>query len=121
MLFENYLSYLSRLNAIVGPNYFQWFNGSFATRVLNPHDIDIVNFVPFKAVDLHEKELSELKFPRSYETFGMDAYIVRIYEPDHRFHALYAGDKAWWREKFEQTRITKNGKRVKKGFLELQF
>lgn len=120
-LFENYLAYLAELQTVIGGGFFQWMDGSFVTKKKNPGDIDVVNFVHYSIVDENIEKLKALKFPESLEKYAVDAYIVRVYEEGHRFRALYLGDRAEWWHHFESTKIFKNGKSIKKGFLQIEL
>ncbi|KAB7732505.1 hypothetical protein F5984_00655 [Rudanella paleaurantiibacter] len=118
-LFENYKTYLNILSEVVGHTPFvQWVDGSFTTRKPEPSDIDIVSFIPFDVVENVESALQPLKYPQSL-SFGIDAYIVKVYPSDHRLAALYYGDRAYWMDKFDKTPRNRRGVIYPKGFLEL--
>ncbi|MEK7256370.1 MAG: hypothetical protein AAB316_16570 [Bacteroidota bacterium] len=47
-IFENYLRYLENFKREITEDFFQFVNGSFATRKPNPNDLDVVTFIDFK-------------------------------------------------------------------------
>lgn len=121
MLYSGYLDYMAELRRVIGDAPFkQWINGSFSTLTPNPGDIDIVSFINFEVVKQFDKDLRSLRFPASLQ-FGVDAYIVRVYPPDHRLVALYIGDHAYWMDKFDKTERNRRGLVYPKGFIELAF
>ena len=118
-LFVKYIDYMTTMYALLeNVSFIQWIDGSFTTTDANPRDIDIVTFVNFDVVTRLDSELTQFKYPASL-SFGMDAYIVRVFPPDHRSFALYAGDRAYWLERFSRTERNRRGVVHKKGFLEL--
>ncbi len=120
-LYNGYLTYLTQLKQIIGNKPFkQWVDGSFSTLTLNPGDIDIVSFVNFETVDEFDKALRPLRFPASLQ-LGIDAYIVRVYPPDHNLFALYDGDRAYWMDRFDKMERNRRGVIHQKGFIELTF
>ncbi|MEK7253695.1 MAG: hypothetical protein AAB316_03055, partial [Bacteroidota bacterium] len=120
-LFENYLRYLEDLKAVIGENFYQWLNGSFATKKPEPRDIDLVTFIHWKQLDKFEKELKAFRPPESLNKYGVDAYFIPVFEEGHRHRAFFEGDRAKWWEQFESTRLIIGGKMLKKGFLEIHF
>lgn len=118
-LFNKYLDYMTSMYDLLDDlPFIQWIDGSFTTTDANPRDIDIVTFINFDVVNRLDSELVQFKYPASL-SFGMDAYIVRVFPPDHRSFALYAGDRAYWLERFSRTERNRRGVIHKKGFLEL--
>nr|WP_293838490.1 hypothetical protein [uncultured Arsenicibacter sp.] len=118
-LFDCYKRYTESLATILaGDHFVQWVDGSFTTREPNPGDIDVVSFINFDSVERSAKELQSFKYPDSL-LHGVDAYIVKVYPKDHRLFALYAGDRAYWMDKFSKTTRNKRGIVYPKGFLEI--
>lgn len=60
VIFAEYLTYLNRLQQIIGKEFYQWIDGSFTTQKLNPRDIDIVTFIEASLFDANEPLLRDL-------------------------------------------------------------
>ena len=120
-LFGGYLDYTNDLCACLGDIPFtQWIDGSFTTAEQHPHDIDIVTFLNFDVIDQLGAALNPFKYPESFR-YGMDAYLVRVFPPEHRLFALYIGDRAYWLDRFTKTERNRRGIVYRKGFLELIY
>jgi hypothetical protein len=118
-LFSRYIDYMKAIYAVSKDlSFIQWIDGSFTTAYPKPNDIDIVTFINFDVADRLEKELTAFKYPASLQ-YGMDAYIVRVYPPEHRSFALYVGDRAYWLDRFSKTERNRRGIVHRKGFVEL--
>ena len=113
-IFENYLRYLSDLKALVGGGFFQFLNGSFVTRKLNPADLDVVTFLDFDWIEAHETELRPFKTAGFYPR--VDGYFEKTYPENHPFFARYRADLAYWHQIFIRSRFQKP-----KGFIKLIF
>jgi hypothetical protein len=121
-LFENYISYSNALKEVCkNENLKQWVDGSFTSKKFEPNDIDIVTFIDFSVIDALKNQLIDYKHPASQNTFGVDAYIVSIYPPNHKYHPLYLADAAYWMNHFNRTRRNRIGNKLKKGFLEINM
>ena len=121
ILFDGYLSYMDDLCTCLGDIQFtQWIDGSFTTAKQHPGDIDIVTFLNFDVVDQLGAALSPFKYPESLR-YGMDAYLVRVFPPEHRLFALYIGDRAYWLDRCTKTERNRRGIVHRKGFLELFY
>ena len=119
-LFNKYIGYMEAMYRILGDiPFFQWIDGSFTTTVPRPNDIDIVTFVNFDIVDKLNEELAPFKYPMSL-SYGMDAYIVRVFPHEHRSFALYLGDWHYWFDRFSKTERNRRGNSYPKGFIELE-
>jgi hypothetical protein len=120
-LFKGYLDYMNDLCSNLGNLPFtQWIDGSFTTAELHPADIDIVTFLSVDIIDKLGSALHPFKYPQSLG-YGMDAYLVRVFPPEHRLFALYVGDRAYWLDKFTRTQRNRRGIVYRKGFLELIY
>lgn len=121
-LFNKYISYSKALKELCdNGELIQWIDGSFATKKSNPSDIDLVTFVEFSAVDELGDRLTNYKFPASKSIFGVDAYIIRVYPPNHKFYQLYQLDKLYWMDYFTKTRRNRIGNKLPKDFLEINM
>ncbi|MBC7774250.1 MAG: hypothetical protein H7246_02330 [Phycisphaerae bacterium] len=117
-LFEEYLVFLHTLKELGLGSFFQWINGSFATKKTFPNDIDVVTFLDYRNLPLMEEKLSH----RLYNTKTLDCYFVISYPEDHQSHNLYKMDYAEWNFLFSTTRRDmKTGKTKNKGFIQLDF
>lgn len=120
-LFDGYLNYTEDLCACLGDTPFtQWVDGSFTTAAHHPHDIDIVTFLNFDVVDKLGTALNRFRYPESLR-YGMDAYLVRVFPPEHHLLPLYVGDRAYWLDRFTKTERNRRGIVYRKGFLELIY
>lgn len=120
-LFDKMVKYLTELKALIGDDLVVWVNGSFVTRKLNPNDIDIAVFIPWRKVEQFSNLLKSFSNPAALGIYGVDGYLVRIYEPEHPKHVLTHSDRLHWLHDFSRTQPNRNGKTFKKGFLEIKF
>ncbi|NBB19018.1 hypothetical protein GVN20_06585 [Runella sp. CRIBMP] len=44
-IFDEYEQYILRIQQIINGPFYQWVDGSFTSKKLNPRDIDVVTFV----------------------------------------------------------------------------
>ena len=120
-LFNRYLDYMTAVYALLeNSSFVQWIDGSFTTADAHPNDIDIVTFINFEEVARLNGQLAKLKYPLSLD-YGMDAYIVRVFPPEHRSFALYVGDRAYWLDRFSRTERNHRSIVYRKGFIELTY
>ncbi len=120
-LFDKMVKYLTELKALIGEDLVVWVNGSFATRKLNPNDIDLVVFISWRKAEQFSKELKDFSYPIALGSFGVDGYLVRVYEPEHPTYVLTHSDRLHWLHDFSRTQPNRSGKIYKKGFLEIKF
>ena len=108
---------------MVGTPLFQWIDGSFVTKKLNPNDIDVVSF--FDYVDFfNKKELIESRLKKwGVQDFypKVDAYAAIFFPQDHESHAFYRSDYAYWFNLFNRTSKNRAGQVYSKGFIQLKF
>lgn len=114
MLSENYLKYVNDFENEITKEFFQFVNGSFTTRKLNPNDLDLVTFIDYRIYGEKESLLERFKRPGEFE--GIDAYIEKSYPEDHRFFIRYQTDLLYWNDLF-----TKNRQGQKKGYFKIFF
>jgi hypothetical protein len=119
-LFEQYKIYCKNLKALYGNKILiQWVDGSYVTLNKNPSDIDLVFFIDYEIVKLNEKELREFVYPKSKETYGIDGYMIVVYPQGSNYINFTSGDRAYWMDHFGKTKLTRQRKRIPKGFLEI--
>lgn len=116
-LFENYLSYSDELKQILNLGELkQWINGSFVTKTINPKDVDLVTFIPNEVYYKNESVLRKFN-EKSWFEFNIDAYILI-----ERQGFTFESDKLYWLNHFSRTRKNlKTGKRLEKGFIEINY
>jgi hypothetical protein len=120
-LFSNYIRYTNELKSRCGDHELtQWIDGSFVMKKPEPGDIDLVTFIDFSIAEKLSDDLKDFKHPLSEIVFGVDAYLVKKYPPDHRLHKLFISDSAYWMEHFSKTRRNRIGNKLSKGFLEIK-
>jgi hypothetical protein len=121
-LFENYISYSNSLSGVCdNADLKQWVDGSFVSKKPEPNDIDLVTFIDFSVVEALNNQLVNYKYPASQNIFGVDAYLVSIYPPEHKCYPLYLADWAYWMSHFNRTRRNRIGNKLRKGFLEINL
>ncbi|MBK9335179.1 MAG: hypothetical protein IPM98_00795 [Lewinellaceae bacterium] len=88
-----------------------WLDGSFATRKINPRDIDLVLFLDYndyKTFETTLREVSILFAPM------LDIYFVSVYPAEHSFFVRTQFDRVEYLHLFSKDRLKK-----KKGFVQL--
>ena len=120
-LFEKLVKYLADLKMLVGGEITVWINGSYATQKPNPADIDVVAFVPWRKMEELSSALKPFTYPAAFGNYGVDGYLVRVYEPEHKNHILTHSDRLHWLHDFCTTQPNRQGKTFKKGFLEIRY
>jgi hypothetical protein len=121
-LFEKYMDYtMSLKKELTFGSFFQWIDGSFVSKKSDPNDLDIVTFTNYQELDNDANKLDMFKYPASLVNFEIDAYLVMIYPQEHKNYSLYIGDRFYWMDLFNKTRRNRNGLKMQKGFLELNF
>lgn len=55
------------------------------------------------------------------ELFGVDAYIVKIYNADDKKHPIYLSDQKYWIDNFDKARMNRKGQKLQKGLLEIIY
>lgn len=117
-LFEAYRLYTQELKTVLGTDFHQWINDSFATNKANPKDIDLVNFIDYQIVEKYEKEIMELK--KKYYP-NIDVYTVKIYPETHLFMIRYQTDCLYWLDLFSKTKPNRKGNIISKGFIQINI
>jgi hypothetical protein len=121
-LFEKYISYTNSLKVLCNNSELtQWVDGSFVTKIPEPGDIDVVTFIDFTVLESLNDTLSNYKYPASQDIFGVDAYLVKVYPPEHRYYFSYQSDRTYWMGHFSKTKRNRLGNKLKKGFLEINM
>jgi hypothetical protein len=113
-LFDNYKLYTDALKVEIGAPFFQYLNGSFVTRKLNPNDIDLVTFIDYQI--LKSKEPVWKKFKDGNLFLGIDGYIERVYPENHPYFIRFQTDLLYWNDLF-----TKSYKGQPKGYIKINF
>ena len=113
-IFEAYQSFSEKLKGLVSTPYYQFLDGSFVTKKLNPNDLDVVTFLDFDAFEPVEAELMKLK--RDFAAKGIDAYFQEIYAPYHPNFHLNQPNFVYWTHTFSSDR-----KKQPKEFVKLNF
>lgn len=119
LIFEAYSGYLNQLRQIVGEGFYQWIDGSFITRKINPNDIDLVTFLNFEQLQQHEKSLNTLRKMRYEGKKYLDNYFVPTYPGEHSNFTFFEIDRLEWLHRFE--RDTRKKVKHNKGIIQLNF
>ena len=121
-LFANYLQYSKELKSYLdGAALLQWIDGSFVTKKKDPGDIDLVTFIDVEWANNLGTDIDKFKYPSSSDLYGVDAYLVKIYNREHKKYPLYKGDRTYWMDKFDKTYRNRLGQKSPKGFIEIIF
>ncbi len=120
-LFDNYLRYTYRFQDEVFPRFEQWINGSFVTQKENPKDIDIVTFVEHWVYEKRKDKVMDKFWTFSLEKERIDAYIVKVYPPEHPLYSKYKDDVRKYKALYSRSRRDSNDIKHPKGFLKLYF
>ena len=121
-LFQKYIHYSDSLKSELSDiPLLQWIDGSFVTKKQVPEDVDLVTFIAAESVEAIGTRIDDFKYPLSIEKYGVDAYIVKVYERKHKQYPLYIGDQMYWMDNFDKTRRNRNGIKLPKGFLEINY
>jgi len=121
-LFQKYINYSDSLKSVLSDiSLLQWIDGSFVTKKPNPEDIDLVTFVTANSVEAIGTRIEDFKYPLSLEKYGVDAYIVKVYDREDKQYPLYISDRMYWMDSFDKTRRNRNGIKLPKGFLEINY
>ena len=120
--FDRYLKYSTDLKILVDlPFLKQWVNGSFVTLKNNPDDIDFITFLDHSVVKSLDKNLERFRSSNSWLVYGVDAYIVEVYQPGSEQYYFTESDSSYWLDRFGKTRRTVKRGSNPKGFLEIYF
>ncbi len=113
-LFDHYKLYTEALKVEIDAPFFQYLNGSFVTKKLNPNDIDLVTFINYEI--LKSKESIWKKFKDGNLFPGIDGYLERVYPENHPYFVRFQTDLLYWNDLF-----TKSYARQPKGYLKIIF
>jgi hypothetical protein len=123
-LFDQYRRYIKDLKTVCGDlEIKQWINGSFVTKCKpNPSDIDMVVFIDGEVLKRLGEKVKPFTYPFAKNNYkGIDAYIVGVFPVEDGKHKLFKSDKGYWHDQFDSTRRNRNGKKERKGFVEVCF
>lgn len=118
-LFENYQVYTNDLIKIISRPFFQWIDGSFVTKKLNPGDIDVVTFVDYQV--FKERRLLFMDRQNLKATQGIDSYFVRLFPVGHPDHFITQFNMIEWQELFGYSRRDENNLIHRKGIIQINF
>lgn len=115
-IFENYLRYTYAIKTLISEPFYQWIDGSFVSKKLNPNDIDVLTFVPFEAYQVQKQHFEMLRRWRFNKNFGVDGYFIQILPTTHEDFKFFDYDRKDWLNTFS------TGKRFEnKGLLQINF
>jgi hypothetical protein len=121
-IYNKYIRYSNDLKNLIGKELMQWVNGSFVTQKTNPKDIDLITFLDHKDIKKLGSKLDTFKPSECWNIYGVDAYILEVYAPNHDCANFTDCDVAYWLNLFGQTRPNRRtGIKNKKGFLEIIY
>ncbi|MGX5852016.1 DUF6932 family protein [Dyadobacter jiangsuensis] len=117
VIFENFSVYTEKLVAIIGRGFYQWIDGSFVTRKLNPNDIDFVTYVNAKTFSQNEHQLNLLREYSREQSLRIDGYFVKDYPKDHKGFVQSYLDSVHWMHEF----VKDSRRGQSKGFIQLDY
>lgn len=121
-LFESFITLCKSIHQQINNGFTIWVDGSFATRKLDPNDIDCVFFIDSADYQIHEQALRQLVNREYCRKQRLDCYFVRVYPSDHPNYLMDTdADTKEWLSLFSRTRIHRNGKRYPKGIVQISF
>lgn len=112
-LFDTYKMYTEALKEELNVGFFQFLNGSFTSKKLNPKDIDLVTFIDAEIVKSKEQVLK--KFKDRNQFVGIDGYLEKIYPENHIYAIRYQTDLLW------NDLFTKSYDGQPKGYIKISF
>ena len=119
-LFNNLIRYIENIKYLLpGSSLTLWIDGSFATKKAEPKDIDIVIFLNQEQIATLGSQIAQFRMPHSMLNYGMDAYIVEVFDEGSRFQSFTLRNKAYWNSLFTRSKVTRGGIKYPKGFLEI--
>ncbi|MEZ4959051.1 MAG: hypothetical protein R2830_04475 [Saprospiraceae bacterium] len=119
LLYDKYLAFNEKLNALQPGPYYQWVDGSFVSKKELPGDVDFVTFVHYERAKLLESRLVHLK--KIYSSW-LDASFERYYPEDHRLHDLTHIIQDDYHQLYGSTRVnTDTGIARPKGYILIKF
>jgi len=110
-LFEIFIEFLGHIRSVGLKGFDLWIDGSFATRKLNPMDIDLVFFLDHGDYQAHQKTICD--FTDAFAP-SLDVYIVSVYPSDHPFFVRTQFDRIEYLHLFSRDRSKK-----RKGFVQI--
>lgn len=113
-LFETYRLYKAALQSEIGADFFQYLNGSFISKKLNPKDIDLVTFINADIIKSREQVLK--KFKNRNQFAGIDGYIQEVHPQNHINFKQFQLDLLYWNDLFTKSRAEKP-----KGYIKIIF
>ncbi len=116
LIFEQYLDYTNALQELLNVPFYQWIDGSFVTKKLNPIDIDLVTFVDFEGYRAKEREIDKIRAKRIKRDNLVDGYFIAVYPQDHRLGKLYEIECKKWLFEFGTSKDNKD-----KGILQINL
>lgn len=124
ILFEEYMRYTNDLREVLKSSFIQWIDGSFVNnQVIEPNDIDLLTMIDHEVYKQNETVIDEkfAKFSVKKHYEKIDAYTIKSYPKNHKFHEVYREDYYYWIDWYSFTRKNRVGKRFEKGFVQLKF
>ena len=120
-LYVNYLKYINNLKSIINDKFYQYIDGSFITRKINPQDIDIVTFINESTFKQKGEELTNFVTYQAKIVCNMDAYMVIEYPKKSKNYIFTKSNTLYWLNQFGRTRKNRTGRRHKKGIIKIVF
>ena len=65
--------------------------------------------------------VNDFKMEGAHHLYGIDAYIVEVYEPNSKYYSYTIGNTAYWHNFLATTKKNRAGKEYRKGFLEIIY
>lgn len=119
-LLQTYFQWAEEVSTQITPTFEVWMDGSFVTRVSEPHDIDLLLLLPHTIWDEKEEAIERLIEHYRKLPDPLDIYKLIRYPPDHPYYFTTISDQAEWIHWFTRTRPNRRRKAFSKGFIILK-
>lgn len=117
-IFDGFSRYRSDLRDLLEHDGFEWIGGSFTTAKLDPNDIDVVNGICIRDGD---KNIGPFTVHGgSKMRYNVDGYVFPVYEKDDpQYETVTKKWALYWSLCFMRSRVHLDGKRKRRGILEV--
>jgi hypothetical protein len=121
VLYQKFVDFMAELQKLLGVGFEVWVNGSFTSKKNVPNDIDLLVFLDYKVLKLHDKALEKYVSLEYHKTMKLDCYFLGVYPLEHKLYSRYLLDRKEWLFNWTQKKDFRTKQFNSKGFLTLTF